>query len=509
MISVNLNTNGEKISTAEGNINFNKDELEVTALSKEGSILTSWDIEPSFSNDEGIIRFGGLTASGYRGIDGKILSVSFKALKNKASTVRFATGAAVIAADGQGTNILTGMDAGLYELTPAEVIPSLIAMTPAQEETLASSTPIASFTIVSATHPDPTRFSATTTAMFEWKWEGDVSSIAFSLDDKPTTSPKNIYTSPLTKKVFKNLSDGVYFFHFKRSEANGSSTLIHYRIGIDTAVPEHFAITKAATANAYGFSFDAADAGSGIEKYAVAVDRGKEETWIDDGSHIYKPSGISSGTHTLNATAFDVAGNFISETFSFTVPVVLPPTFIEKPKKVTIGAPINLSFKAEAGAKVRVVIETSIGEKKERDATKVKDGIFAFTVTEHAIRGTYTVSAIADIKGVDSTASEKIIISAEGGFGYFANTAFHLLKTWALQIFIVIFIIFIFLRGFMKMKKKDKKISTGGATTSRITFPVQNPPGDVRPSNVHRESVKIVAPPTEENSFQVRIEKRT
>jgi len=515
-VSVNINTNGEMISTAEGNIAFNNSELEVAAISRDGSILTSWDTEPSFSNEEGIVHFSGLTAEGFTGENGKILSISFKALKNKQSTVHFATGAAIIAADGLGTNILSSMDAGRYELTPKEVVPSLVAMADASSTpiTEATSTPPVPFIVTSSTHSDSTRSYATTTAILEWKWEDDTSSVAFSFDDKPTTTPKKTYTSPVTKKVFKDLKDGVYFFHIKRTDETGTSTLVHYRVGIDTVVPESFTITEAALPDAYGFNFTATDSGSGIEKYDVRIDEGTENSWIDDGGHVYKPSGLSSGTHTIKAKAIDLAGNFIEQSFPFTVAVVDVPEFSEKPKDVTVGDLIILRFKSMEKGSVRVVSVTDTGIKSEGIATKDADGTFSFPVVSKAVKGTYTVYAIGIVKGVESAPSEKIVITVRGGIVYYAKTAFVFTKAQAAKIFFVVLGLFILLYGFSKLKRKDGEYEENfpEENNPRHQQPTQeyrNPMQEIRPSGGNKEPVRIVAEQnTVDNVFQVRIGKK-
>ena len=49
-VSIMIDTDGKPIVAAEGNVTFNKDELEVVGVSKDGSILTQWTIEPEYSN---------------------------------------------------------------------------------------------------------------------------------------------------------------------------------------------------------------------------------------------------------------------------------------------------------------------------------------------------------------------------------------------------------------------------------------------------------------------------
>jgi len=75
---IRLNTQGEYINTAEINLSFPKDVLEVQDLSKGNSILTLWAKEPSFSNEKGEISFIGGIPAGYQGWDGLLIKIIFK-----------------------------------------------------------------------------------------------------------------------------------------------------------------------------------------------------------------------------------------------------------------------------------------------------------------------------------------------------------------------------------------------------------------------------------------------
>src|SRR3989344_4849624 len=50
----------QAMNAASGAISFPSDKLEVTSLSKTGSIFTLWVQEPSFSNSAGTVNFEGI-----------------------------------------------------------------------------------------------------------------------------------------------------------------------------------------------------------------------------------------------------------------------------------------------------------------------------------------------------------------------------------------------------------------------------------------------------------------
>ena len=494
-MSVNINTNGKTINTAEGKIAFNKNELEVASVSKDGSILKSWPSEPEFSNDEGVVTFGGSTAKeGYIGTDGKILSIAFKPLQSKASTVKFSMGAAIAATDGTGTNILTSMDAGKYELSPKEVIPSLESAT-ASSTDQSTSTP---FAIISSAIPDQTAWYATTTAELSWELSDDVASVRISFDKKPTSTPTVVYSPPILKKTIKNISEGVSYFHFQKWITDEWTEPTHFRIAIDLTPPDQFVITKEFT-DKYGFKFDAKDAVSGIAKYAVRVDGSPWKDWKDDGSHVFVPSGLTSGKHTLYAKAFDFAGNFAEQSLSFDVSEVPPPTLAKNPETdIAIGGHLSVSWKAAPDATVRVFAAKEGSDPRAEDAIKEIDGSFAFTMKNPMEEGKYTVWAISIIKGVESKPTEKITVTGSSDIAVFGKKILNTFAPASLINIIVAFTALILLYGGYRFARRNKT-----AQPEIIRPKTPTPPQEEKkhiPVSVEQSN--------QENSFQVRIQKR-
>lgn len=104
-ISLNVGANAE-INTLSGKLYFPSDKLEAIAVSGEESIFEFWIIEPFYSNDEGLIQFaGGLANPGFKGEQGKILTITFKAIKQGKANIRIEE-ALVLANDGRGSNLL-------------------------------------------------------------------------------------------------------------------------------------------------------------------------------------------------------------------------------------------------------------------------------------------------------------------------------------------------------------------------------------------------------------------
>ena len=78
-LNVYVSSADQAMNAASGVISFPSDKLEVTSLSKTGSIFTLWVQEPSFSNSVGAVNFEGIVLNpGFTGSGGKVLSITFK-----------------------------------------------------------------------------------------------------------------------------------------------------------------------------------------------------------------------------------------------------------------------------------------------------------------------------------------------------------------------------------------------------------------------------------------------
>lgn len=105
-IALFVNASEQPINMMEGRITFSQDKLEVISLPKDDSIINLWIQEPSFSNQTGTITLaGGLPSPGFVGTAGKIITISFKVLREGDAVIDIKN-ASLLANDGYGTNIL-------------------------------------------------------------------------------------------------------------------------------------------------------------------------------------------------------------------------------------------------------------------------------------------------------------------------------------------------------------------------------------------------------------------
>jgi hypothetical protein len=149
------------------------------------------------------------------------------------AAVQFAD-AAVLANDGQGTNILTS--ATPTTLTLGSSAPE--ATTPVV--TSQPGVPGAPY-ITSSTHPDPTKWYSAQNVSLSWKNPDDSTAIMVQYDKNPVGEPEKIYTPPISDKTL-SLTDGSWYFHAQEKNAQGWGAIAHFRIQVDTTAPESFTV---------------------------------------------------------------------------------------------------------------------------------------------------------------------------------------------------------------------------------------------------------------------------
>lgn len=112
--SIMVSTGGEGINAGQGSASFSSDILEYQSISSSGSIFTFWTAGPSGSSSS--ISFGGgLPTPGFSGSGGKVVTVTWKAIKAGTATVTV-NGSKILANDGAGTNIYSSSSGGVFTI---------------------------------------------------------------------------------------------------------------------------------------------------------------------------------------------------------------------------------------------------------------------------------------------------------------------------------------------------------------------------------------------------------
>lgn len=412
--TVKLNTQGQPINAAEGVLKFNPKELQVLSINQNSSIFNLWTIEPTFSNSAGTVSFGGGSPRGYTGSSGTILSVTFMPKNAGTAAVNFTSGSA-LAADGQGTNVLSSMKGGSYTIGAQ-------ATNPQPEEIVQyvapANTPSAP-SVTSSTHADADSWHTDTTAQLAWTVPSGVTAVRTALSDNPGSVPVVVYEPPITEKTLEELEQGVQYFHLQFKNENGWGRVAHYRLAVDSEKPTSFEIEMLSDESGVNpeptLKFVVEDAVSDVRRFIVQIDGGEGVEYVDEtGSSTYKLPRLEPGRHSVVVEAFDEAGNSIVANYAFDIASFERPEFTEVPAQIASDVVPVLRGATRPNATLTITVTPKSGEVPsgfvgEYTVVASEDGGFTFIPDASFSNGVYEIVAIAiDEYGAQSDPSEVV-----------------------------------------------------------------------------------------------------
>lgn len=318
-----LATPDQSANALSGVLSFDPNKLQVTSLSKAGSVVNLWVTEPDFSNAKGQVSFeGAILNPGFIGSSGTILTVNFKTKEAGLATISFANGS-VLANDGEGTSILKKLGQAIVSIKTQSVIvpePSVIEVEEAPKISSAyPPTPI----ISSPTHLDQTKWYNNRLPKLAWTLPTDVTDVSFAFNDKKNTSPE-----PRSTGLFDDYTpdsevpDGVWYFHLRFKNSKGWSQTGRFVVHIDGTPPNRLEVEEKILDDLNyktSFVFDGSDELSGLSQYEFVIDNLKPEVILVDRAHLYETPALSSGNHTLTISAVDQAGNKLEKKVNFKI----------------------------------------------------------------------------------------------------------------------------------------------------------------------------------------------
>ena len=299
-VSVFVNTGGEDVNAVEINIKFNPEKLQVASPTAGKSFIEVWVSQPTYSNTTGEMSFiGGIPTPGINTTAGLVSTVTFRAISPGSTTILFLDSSKVLRNDPKGTNILTSMGRGVYEL----LIPP-----PEGPE------------VFSPTHPDKNKWYKNNNPTFSWEKEEGVTDFSYSFDRDPTGVPDNVSEGNHTSVSYSDVGDGIWYFHVKAKKAEVWGGVSHYLVQIDTTPPAAFTPevepSSKTTERQPLISFITTDALSGMDYYQIKyVDITPERKEIATGFFIeatspYKLPSLEIGKYLVVVRAADIAGNY-------------------------------------------------------------------------------------------------------------------------------------------------------------------------------------------------------
>jgi hypothetical protein len=476
-VEIKINSDGQAINSAEGALIFDTEKLEAVSISKSGSVFRFWATEPSFNNAKGTVVFaGGLTTPGYKADNGRLFTVFFRPKAAGSAQVNFASGA-LLANDGRGTNIITAMGNGRFNIVPKIILPPEISR---ENEKISASSSILSgqnikkstssninIIITSATHPDQNSWYKNKDLELSWTLPPGLTEIGVALDTSPIGEPDG-KTKGLaeSKKIYKNVPNGIWYFHLRTKSKDNIAEVTHYRVMIDNSPPEPFniAIDQPDPGDWPTLRFKATDANSGLSRYEVIVGslEQKGET-IDSSEGFLRVSNLEIGEHTALVRAIDQAGNETYSTANFVIQPIETPLIKDYSSEIKPSDKFYISGTALPEVNVDIFLQDAGGKIVSRTAKSDHSGNWQMIANLNLPKGHYSVWAQAINKnGISSLPSQQVeilvsppVFARIGAFIVDYVTVF--ISLIAMTIFIIIGAIYLwnFYRGRLRKETHD------------------------------------------------------
>lgn len=389
LVDIKMNAGSLPINAARVFVNFPADKLKIIDASKDNSIFSLWPDEPAFSNENGEFHFsGGAPHPGFKGDNGQVLRIKFEAKKEGTAVLTFGK-SQILADDGKGTDVFSRGFEETYEVKP-----------PVPE-------------ILSSTHQDQNKWYKENNLEISWRLSPDATKVSFVLDDKPETWPDEIPEGRINSYVYKDIKDGIWYFHLRVNTDNGWSNPRHFRALIDATAPRPFDIVVDNGGDPTNpqpiLYFEAEDPVSGVDRYVVKIGEGSD-IFIETLPHNpFKMPLQKPGVQPVLVEAFDKAENSRESATIIDIKPIQKPLITVWPRKFISGGE---SFYIAGTALPNVEVIISLGKNseiiKEWRAHSDEKGEWSFSSNDILRSGFYRLSVMAqDERGAVSQLSEE------------------------------------------------------------------------------------------------------
>jgi hypothetical protein len=301
-VSIFVNTGGNNINVVKVDLKFDPRKIQIASPTAGKSFIEVWIASPVYSNIEGTASFqGGVPSPGINTSSGLVSTITFRAIAPGETIVSFLDSSKVLLDDGKGTNVLSSLGRGVYNL----VIP-----------------PPEGPKVFSSTHPDQNKWYKNNNPTFSWEKEEGVTDFSYSIDYDFHGTPDNISEGSNTSVSYTGLEDGIWYFHLKAKKGDIWGGVTHYIVQIDTTPPAAFNLVfeptlknQNVTSREPIVSFMTTDALSGVDHYEIKTINfteggGKETGFFVEVASPYKLPLLDLGEHEVIVRAFDIAQNW-------------------------------------------------------------------------------------------------------------------------------------------------------------------------------------------------------
>ena len=301
-VSIFVNTGGNNVNAVKVDLKFDPKKIQIASPTAGKSFIEVWIAQPVYSNIDGTASFqGGVPSPGINTSSGLVYTITFRAIAPGETIVSFLDSSKVLLDDGKGTNVLSSLGRGVYNL----VIP-----------------PPEGPKVFSSTHPDQNKWYKNNNPTISWEKEEGVTDFSYSIDYDFHSTPDNISEGNNTSISYTDLEDGIWYFHLKAKKGDIWGGVTHYIVQIDTTPPAVFNLVfeptlknRNVTSREPIVSFMTTDALSGVDHYEIKTinftEGGEKETgFFMEVASPYKLPLLDLGEHEVIVRAFDVAKNW-------------------------------------------------------------------------------------------------------------------------------------------------------------------------------------------------------
>lgn len=413
--TVYINTSGKIINSSDGTITFPKDKLQALSVSTYDSVFNLWVEQPVLSNTSGTVSFsGGIPNPGYNGVQGKVLQVTFKALKVGSPSISFSS-AALRLNDGLGTDVSDTETGSVITIkSRGEIIPAPENTTPVNVPVDTSNQSRLEAPIVtSVTMPNSEDWYGSKEATLEWKLPKGALMTEILLGSHPDSSPIVRYSPAISSKKLTNLENGIWYLHVRLSNSAGLGKIAHRKIKIDLTSPSKLDVTTTINEGISVVDVSSDDALSGIANIELFVDgksfKKQENTGDKAFSTSIKLDGITQGKHIVLVKASDKAGNKLEKELEVEVTStnpVNPPSITEYPKTINLEDSINIKgTTSDVYNKLKITLIDNEGNTSDFKINPLPNGTFEFT--SDSIKAVGNISVFAETILSDDTLGSK------------------------------------------------------------------------------------------------------
>lgn len=305
-VQIFLDTNGESVNALDVDIRFPADKLQLVSPKTSVSVIEVWTSQPKFNNSEGTVRLQGGIPRGINVDNALVATLTFRVKSVGNAIIRFGDNSKILLNDGLGTNDLRKKGDGVYVLT----LP-----------------PPAGPVVASETHPVQGKWYTNPNVILRWTLGDNVESYSYILDNSPVTVPDDTPDGKQESVVYKDLSEGQYYFHIKALRGGVWGGVTHFALNIDTVPPAKFPIEVIPSARTSVkdpvIKFATSDTLSGVDHFELKIvplrpseskldsntDKSGDQNFFIEVESPYVSSELSNGPYDIIMRAVDKAGN--------------------------------------------------------------------------------------------------------------------------------------------------------------------------------------------------------